>query len=93
MYVPFWQNTRKAVTSYRAYRDYGSCDGRSAAETRESVEARIVYFYAVADRIVLLYAYSKDEKEDLTNADRKNLKTAAAELKAATAKDKPRSHD
>ena len=33
-----------------------------------------MYFYAVADRIVLLYAYSKDKREDLTNADRKNLK-------------------
>jgi mRNA-degrading endonuclease RelE of RelBE toxin-antitoxin system len=54
---------------------------------------RIVYFYAVADRIVLLYAYSKDEKEDLTNADRKNLKAAAEEIKAAIAKNKPRSHD
>jgi hypothetical protein len=41
---------------------------------------------------MLLYTYSKDEKEDLTNADRKNLKAAADELKAA-AKDKSRSHD
>jgi hypothetical protein len=54
---------------------------------------RIVYFYALADRIVLLCAYSKDEKEDLTNADRKNLKAAAEELKAAITKDKPDSHD
>jgi len=54
---------------------------------------RIVYFYAMADRIVLLYAYSKDEKEDLTNADRKNLKAAAEELKAAIAKHKSRPHD
>ena len=52
-----------------------------------------MYFYAIADRIVLLYAYSKDEKEDLTNADRKNLKAAAEEIKAAIAKNKPRSHD
>ncbi|HWY46350.1 MAG TPA: type II toxin-antitoxin system RelE/ParE family toxin [Bryobacteraceae bacterium] len=55
--------------------------------------ARIVYFYAVPERMVLLYAYSKDEKEDLTNADRKNLKAAADELKAAIAKDNARSHD
>ena len=53
----------------------------------------MVYFYAVPKRIVLLYAYSNDEKEDLTNADRKNLKAAADELKAAIAKDKSRSHD
>ena len=54
---------------------------------------RIVYFYAVPERIVLLYVYSKDQKDDLTNADRKNLKAAASELKAAIAKDKSRLHD
>ena len=52
-----------------------------------------MYFYAVADRIVLLYGYSKDEREDLTNADRKNLKAAAEELKAAITNNKPDSYD
>ena len=88
LFVPSWLNTTRPVTSYRACPVYGNCDGGSAAGTRESV-----YFYAVPERIVLLYAYSKDEKEDLTNADRKNLKAAADELKAAIAKDKSRSHD
>jgi hypothetical protein len=94
VYVPFWQNTRKAVRSYRACPDYGSCDGRKRSRNKgKRGGTRIVYFYAAADRIVLLYAYSKDEKEDLTNADRKNLKAAAEEIKAAIAKNKPRSHD
>jgi len=35
--------------------------------------------------IVLLHAYSKENKEDLTNADRKNLKTAVEALKGAFA--------
>ena len=62
------------------------------AEEREGT--RIAYFYALSDRvIVLLYAYSKDEKEDLTNVDRKNLKAAADEVKAAVAKSKPRPDD
>jgi hypothetical protein len=47
---------------------------------------RIVYFYALSVyTVVLLYMYSKDEKEDLTNADRKQLKEAVAELKEAIA--------
>jgi hypothetical protein len=55
---------------------------------------RIVYFYVVSDRIiVLLYAYSKDEKDDLTDADRKKLKAAAKELKTAIAKNKPKQDD
>jgi hypothetical protein len=45
-----------------------------------------VYFYALSvHTVVLLYMYSKDEKEDLTNADRKQLKQAVAELKEAIA--------
>lgn len=48
--------------------------------------ARIIYFYALSvHTIVLVYMYSKDEKEDLTNADRKQLKEAVAELKEAIA--------
>jgi mRNA-degrading endonuclease RelE of RelBE toxin-antitoxin system len=48
---------------------------------------RVIYFYALSDAtIVLLYAYSKEQKEDLTDADRKNLKAAVEALKAAFAK-------
>jgi mRNA-degrading endonuclease RelE of RelBE toxin-antitoxin system len=48
---------------------------------------RVIYFYALSQHvIVLLYVYSKDEKEDLTNADRKQLKKAVAELKAEIAR-------
>ena len=47
---------------------------------------RVVYFYALSvHTVVLLYMYSKDEKENLTNADRKQLKEAVADLKEAIA--------
>lgn len=52
--------------------------------------ARVVYFYALSvHTVVLLYIYSKEEKEDLTNADRKQLKEAVADLKEAIASSSP----
>ena len=47
---------------------------------------RIIYFCATSDQmVVLLYVYSKEQKEDLTDADRKELKAALNEFKAALA--------
>jgi hypothetical protein len=47
--------------------------------------ARVVYFYASSRGVIaLLYAYSKKEKEDLTNANRKELKAALEKLKKAS---------
>jgi len=50
---------------------------------------RIIYFHATSDQmVVLLDVYSKEQKEDLTSADRKELKAALGELKAALAKNR-----
>jgi hypothetical protein len=39
--------------------------------------ARVIYFYAVSAEIVLLLsAYAKNEKENLSNEDKKNLRKA-----------------
>lgn len=47
---------------------------------------RVIYFYAISHQtVVLVTVYSKEEKEDLTNADRKQLKKDAADIKAAIA--------
>jgi mRNA-degrading endonuclease RelE of RelBE toxin-antitoxin system len=94
LFVGSWLNTRRPVTSDRDCPVYGNLRWTQRSRNKgKRGGTRIVYFYAVPERIVLLYAYSKDEKEDLTNADRKNLKAAADELKAAIARDKSRSHD
>ena len=46
--------------------------------------ARIIYYHMVAPGVVVLIAiYAKNEKEDLNNADRKAIRAAVAELRAA----------
>jgi hypothetical protein len=46
--------------------------------------ARVIYFYApAADLVAFFDIYAKSEKEDLTDADKQNLKTAIAEILAA----------
>lgn len=46
--------------------------------------ARVIYFYGSAAALVaFLDIYAKSAKEDLTNADKQNLKEAIAEIRAA----------
>ncbi len=46
--------------------------------------ARVIYFYAVSAEIVLLLsAYAKNEKENLSNEDKKNLRKAVDIFKKA----------
>lgn len=46
--------------------------------------ARVIYFYAPAPGLIaLLGIYAKNEKEDLSGADKRNLKAAIADIRAA----------
>ena len=43
---------------------------------------RVIYFYAItAELVFLLSAYTKNEKENLSNADKKALRNAVENLK------------
>jgi hypothetical protein len=42
---------------------------------------RLIYYYWVPDAIILLTAYPKNEKENLTNADKKEFRKLIENLK------------
>jgi len=42
---------------------------------------RLIYYYWVPDAIILLTAYAKNEKENLTDADRKEFRKLIESLK------------
>ena len=53
--------------------------------------ARVIYFHSPAPGLLALLAiYSKNEKEDLTDADLKAIRSAIAEIRRALPDDGPR---
>jgi hypothetical protein len=42
---------------------------------------RLIYYYWVRDAVILLTAYPKNEKENLTNADKKEFRKLIENLK------------
>ena len=52
---------------------------------------RVIYFYSVAhDLVALLDVYAKGAKEDLTHADKQEIRAAIAEIRAALDADRTR---
>ena len=50
---------------------------------------RVIYFYAIsAEVVVLLSAYAKNEKENLSNEDKKSLRRTVEALQKALARAK-----
>ena len=53
--------------------------------------ARVIYFHYVPGALlVLLDVYAKNTKEDLTHADKRDIKAAIGEIVAAAGSDSPR---
>jgi len=54
------------------------------AGSRKRAGLRIIYFYAFrAEAILLLSAYGKNQKEDLSNEDKKNIRRVVEAFKAS----------
>ena len=53
--------------------------------------ARVIYFFSMAGEVIAFFdIYAKNVKEDLSNADKRNLKAAIAEIVAALGGDTAR---